>query len=50
MSNNRAAYDEILAECLKYGPPELHEEIKNSLNNMIEKHINIDIGTGKIAS
>ena len=49
MTNNRAAYDEISAECLKYGPPELHEEIKNALNNMIENHTNIDIGAGKIA-
>ena len=49
MTNNRAAFDEISAECLKYGPPELHEEIKNALNNLIEKHININIGAGKIA-
>ena len=49
MTNSRAAYDDISAELLKYGPEDLHELIAEALNDLIENHIDIDVGIGKIA-
>lgn len=50
MSNNRAAYDSLSAELLKYAPIEVHSEIAKALNEMLEEHADIDIGAGKIAA
>ena len=49
MTNSRAAYDDISAELLKYGPDELHSLIADALNDFIEEHLEIDVGIGKIA-
>ena len=49
MTNQRAAYDDISAELLKYGPEELHKIIAEALNDLVENHKEIDVGIGKIA-
>ena len=46
MNNNKSAGDdEIQLELLKYGPENLHVEITNNLNNVLETHKdNINFG------
>ena len=47
MSNNKApGKDNISVELLKYAPTKVDEKIAATLNNMFEKHGNIDTGTG----
>ena len=50
MTNNKAAYDDITAELLKYASPEIHTEISEALNEMFAEHADIEIGAGKIAA
>ena len=50
MTNNKAAYDDITAELLKYASPEIHTEISEALNEIFSEHADIEIGAGKIAA
>lgn len=47
LKNNRAAdHKQITAELVKYGPDELYEMIMTVLNNIFEKHEDVDTGSG----
>ena len=47
MTNNRAAdHVNICAELVKYAPKDIHTEIAETLNDLIEKQHQIDIGKG----
>ena len=47
MTNNRAAdHINMCAELVKYAPKDIHTEIANTLNDLIEKQHQIDIGKG----
>ena len=51
LRNNRAPrYDEIPPELLKYAPPELHDLIAESLNNIFAKHKYINVGHGLVTA
>ena len=47
MKNNRATAD-IPAELIKYAPECAHQCIATALNNMFEKHVDINIGEGTL--
>ena len=47
LNNNRAAdYNLLTTEMVKYGPPQVHNEIKDILNQCLEKQEKIDVGSG----
>ena len=47
LNNNRVAGpDRIPAELIKYGPQEINTTIKDILNECIENHQRIDVGSG----
>ena len=47
LNNNRAAdIDGMTAELLKYAPDELYTCIQAILNDVIENHSHLDLGTG----
>ena len=47
LNNNCApGIDNISAELIKYGPRELHEEIRSVLNDSLQNHQDLDLGSG----
>ena len=47
LKNNRSAdHKRITAELMKYGPDELNTIIAEVLNNIFEKHRDVDTGSG----
>ena len=47
LNNNKSAgNDSISAEMIKYGPPELHNQIAPTINNIFEKHEDLHLGEG----
>ena len=48
MSNNKSAANNTPIELVKYAPQIVHEQIAESINNIFEKHDDLELGKGEL--